>query len=101
MGITKHRVGLEFEFEFEFELDIVFTQFGEILVCCEFKFGVFLCDVTELTTALECQKPLLMSSISNLGGRESLEIAVTIRLFYRVYQKKVYSWKILAKLTST
>ena len=32
---------------------------------------------TELTTALECQKQLLMSSISNLGGRESLEIAVT------------------------
>ena len=31
----------------------------------------------ELTTALECQKQLLMSSISNLGGRESLEIAVT------------------------
>ena len=30
----------------------------------------------ELTTALECQKQLLMSSISNLGGRESLEIAV-------------------------
>ena len=33
---------------------------------------------TELTTALECQKQLLMSSISNLGGRESLEIAVKI-----------------------
>ena len=31
----------------------------------------------ELTTALECHKQLLMSSISNLGGRESLEIAVT------------------------
>ena len=30
----------------------------------------------ELTTALECQKQLLMSSISNLGGRESVEIAV-------------------------
>ena len=30
----------------------------------------------ELTTALECQEQLLMSSISNLGGRESLEIAV-------------------------
>ena len=30
----------------------------------------------ELTTALECQKQLVMSSISNLGGRESLEIAV-------------------------
>ena len=31
----------------------------------------------ELTTAHECQKQLLMSSISNLGGRESLEIAVS------------------------
>ena len=30
----------------------------------------------ELTTTLECQKQLLMSSISNLGGRESREIAV-------------------------
>ena len=30
----------------------------------------------ELTTALECPKQLLMSSISNLSGRESLEIAV-------------------------
>ena len=30
----------------------------------------------ELTIALECQKQLLMSSISNLGGYESLEIAV-------------------------
>ena len=30
----------------------------------------------ELTTALDCQEQLLMSSISNLGGRESLEIAV-------------------------
>ena len=36
----------------------------------------------KLTTALECQKQLLMSSISNLGGRESLETAVTyIALF--------------------
>ena len=33
--------------------------------------------INELTTALKCQKQLLMSSISNLGGRESLEIAVT------------------------
>ena len=32
----------------------------------------------ELTTALECQKQLLMSSISNLGGRESVEIAVIL-----------------------
>ena len=30
----------------------------------------------ELTTILERQKQLLMSSISNLGGRESREIAV-------------------------
>ena len=33
----------------------------------------------ELTSALECQKQLLMSSISNLGGRESLKIAVTTK----------------------
>ena len=32
----------------------------------------------ELTTALECQNQLLMSSISNLVCRESLEIAVTL-----------------------
>ena len=31
----------------------------------------------ELTTTLECQKQLLMSSFSNFGGRESREIAVT------------------------
>ena len=31
----------------------------------------------ELTTTLECQKQLLMSSISNLGGRESREIPVS------------------------
>ena len=30
----------------------------------------------ESTTAVECQKQLLMSNISNLGGRESLETAV-------------------------
>ena len=30
----------------------------------------------ELTTTLERQKQLLMSNISNLGGRESREIAV-------------------------
>ena len=35
-----------------------------------------LCDIIELSTALKCQKQLLMSSISNLGGRESLEVAV-------------------------
>ena len=33
----------------------------------------------ELTTTLECQKQLLMSSISNLGGRESRETAVILR----------------------
>ena len=32
----------------------------------------------ELTTTLECQKQLLMSSISNLGGRKSLKIAVKV-----------------------
>ena len=32
----------------------------------------------ELTTTLECQKQLLMSNISNLGGRESRETAVRI-----------------------
>ena len=37
----------------------------------------------ELTTALECQKQLLMSSLSNLGGRESLEIAV-IKIAIRI-----------------
>ena len=30
------------------------------------------------TPLLECQKQLLMSSISNLGGRESLEVAVIL-----------------------
>ena len=34
----------------------------------------------ELTTAFECQKQLLMSSIPNLGGRESLAIAVTAKI---------------------
>ena len=48
----------------------------EILVCWKSEFGVFLFDVNELATALECQKQLLMLSISNFGGRESLEIAV-------------------------
>ena len=42
---------------------------------------IFSCDVTELATALKCQKQLLMSSISNLGGRESLEIAVSRAIF--------------------
>ena len=36
----------------------------------------------ELTTTLECQKQLLMSSISNLGGRESREIAVFLERGY-------------------
>ena len=36
----------------------------------------FICDVIELATALECQRQLLMSTISNLGGRKSLEIAL-------------------------
>ena len=43
--------------------------------------GISICDVIELTTALKSQKQLLMPSISNLGGRESLEIDVnTTRL---------------------
>ena len=45
-------------------------------MCWEYEFGVFLFDVIELATALECQKQLLTFSISNLSGRESLEIAV-------------------------
>ena len=50
----------------------------------------------ELTTALECQKQLLMSSISNLDGRESLEIAVIcIGTIYAMashfYQGNIYS----------
>ena len=43
---------------------------------CEFEFGVFI----KLMIAHECQKQLLMSSISNLSGRESLEIAVNLML---------------------
>ena len=41
----------------------------------------------ELTTAHECQKQLLMSSISNSGSRESLEIAVnnlTVKLIFHL-----------------
>ena len=37
---------------------------------------MFICDIIELTTAPNCQKTIIVSSISNLGGRESLEIAV-------------------------
>ena len=44
---------------------------------------ISICDVIELTTALECQKQLLMSSISNLGGRESLEIAVASEITFK------------------
>ena len=47
-------------------------------MCWEYEFGVFLFDVIELATARECQKQLLMFSISNLSGRESLEIAVRL-----------------------
>ena len=43
----------------------------------------------ELTTALECQKQLLMSSISNLGGRESLEIAVNEKYENIKFQQKL------------
>ena len=57
----------------------------------------------ELTTALECQKQLLMSSISNLGGRESVEIAVNkqfehhLRLFNSpdLFQKSYFTQKFL------
>ena len=46
----------------------------------------------ELTTALEGQKQLLMSSISNLGGRESLEIAViTMFILVCILFKKLAS----------
>ena len=44
---------------------------------------IFICDAIELATALKCQKQLLMSSISNLGGRESLEIAVKAKKLER------------------
>ena len=47
---------------------------------CEFEFGVFLFDGIGSATALECQKQVLMSGISNSSGRESLEIAVKIKL---------------------
>ena len=39
---------------------------------------IVICDAIEWATALKCQKQLMMSSILNLGGRESLEIAVNI-----------------------
>ena len=43
---------------------------------------MFICDIIiELSTALKCQKQLLISSISNLGSRESPEIALTLSLF--------------------
>ena len=59
-----------------------------VLVCCEFEFDVFcICDVIELATALECQKQLLMSSISNLGRRESLEIAVNVEYSTKNFAK--------------
>ena len=47
---------------------------------------IYTCDVIELATALECLKQLLMSSISNLGGRQSLEIAVTISSRFSILQ---------------
>ena len=43
---------------------------------------IFICDVIELTTALECQQQLFMSGISNLGGRESPEIAVRLYMTF-------------------
>ena len=51
---------------------------------------IYTCDVIELATALECQKQLLMSSISNLGGRQSLEIAVTISSRFSILQFSKY-----------
>ena len=46
-------------------------------MCSEFEFGVFLfVMLLNWRPHLKCQKQLLMSSISNLGGCESLEIAV-------------------------
>ena len=48
----------------------------EILVCWKSELGELFFYVNELATALECKKQLLMLSISNFGGRESLEIAV-------------------------
>ena len=59
---------------------------GKYCILCLYSVHVkYWCDANsnlvyfiELTTALECQKQLLMSSISNLGGRESLEIAVKV-----------------------
>ena len=69
--------------------DMVSAQFwGKNTAFCVYLVHVKYCCAAnsnlayfELTNALECQKQLLMSSISNLGGRESLEIAV-IRLIY-------------------
>ena len=59
----------------------------------------------ELTTALECQKQFLMSSISNLGGRESLEIAVTNRFHFcvRLYcnRSQMTSWRVKNKKVRT
>ena len=67
------------------------------MVCCEFEFDVFcICDVIELTTALECQKQLLMSSISNLGRRESLEIAVNVEYSTKNFTKHIFSMHIVA-----
>ena len=56
------------------------TAFCVYLVHVKYMFAANsnLAYFIELTTALECQKQLLMSSISNLGGRESLEIAVIV-----------------------
>ena len=51
----------------------MFTQFmGNIGVLRNRIWRIFICDVIELATALECQKQLLMPGIRNSSGRESL-----------------------------
>ena len=58
-------------------LHFVFTQFMWNIVVQPIRFRrIFICDVIKLATALECQKQLFISGISNSSGRESLEIAV-------------------------
>ena len=56
-------------------LHFVSTQFGVLRIRI---WRIFICDVSKFAAALKCQKQLLTSSILNLGGRESLEIAVII-----------------------
>ena len=54
-------------------LHFVFTQFmGNTGELRNRIWRIFICDVIELATALECQKQLLMPGIRNSSGRESL-----------------------------